>query len=65
MADEKQQPAKKPKAKPIHTLYEVSGNTVKRKNRTCPKCGKGNFLAQHKDRLTCGKCGYTEFSKKE
>lgn len=26
----------------------------------CPKCGPGVRLAQHKDRLSCGKCGYFE-----
>jgi small subunit ribosomal protein S27Ae len=46
-------------------LYEVSGDTVKRKKKSCPKCGEGVFLAEHKDRLACGKCGYTEFRKKE
>lgn len=35
-----------------------------KKDRTCPRCGPGTFLAQHKDRLSCGKCNYTEFSKK-
>ncbi|MEE9525386.1 MAG: 30S ribosomal protein S27ae [Candidatus Woesearchaeota archaeon] len=49
----------------IHGLYEVSGNTLKRKNRSCPKCGQGTFLAAHKNRSTCGKCGYTEFKSKE
>jgi len=46
--------------------YEVdeSGN-VKRKGKFCPKCGAGVFLAQHKDRVSCGKCGYTEFLKKD
>lgn len=29
----------------------------------CPKCGPGIFLAKHKDRQTCGKCGYTIFNK--
>ena len=62
MADEKPQ---KKKQKGADTLYEVSGNSLKRKNRNCPKCGKGYFLAAHKDRLTCGKCGYTEFTKSE
>ncbi|MFH1056638.1 MAG: 30S ribosomal protein S27ae [Candidatus Micrarchaeota archaeon] len=28
--------------------------------RYCPKCGPGTKLAGHKDRLTCGKCGYME-----
>ena len=29
----------------------------------CPKCGKGVFLAEHNDRLTCGNCGYMEIKK--
>lgn len=45
--------------------YEVSDGKVKRKGKTCPKCGKGVFLADHGDRLSCGKCGYTEFKKKD
>jgi ubiquitin-small subunit ribosomal protein S27Ae len=44
----------------IHTLYEVKGDKLERKNRFCPKCGPGIFLAMHKDRKTCGKCGYSE-----
>ncbi len=30
--------------------------------KSCPKCG--SRLADHHDRSTCGKCGYTEFKKK-
>jgi small subunit ribosomal protein S27Ae len=45
-------------------LYEVSGGNVKRKVNFCPKCGPGVFMAEHKDRISCGKCGYTEFKKK-
>jgi ubiquitin-small subunit ribosomal protein S27Ae len=48
------------KVKSIHTKYEISGESVKPKNKTCPKCGPGVFLAKHKDRETCGKCGYME-----
>ena len=44
-------------------MYEVSGHSVKRKNKTCPKCGAGTFMAHHKDRATCGKCMYTEKHK--
>ncbi len=40
--------------------YEISGDTLRRKNKTCPKCGPGIFLAEHKDRVACGKCGYME-----
>ncbi|MDD5331932.1 MAG: 30S ribosomal protein S27ae [Candidatus Nanoarchaeia archaeon] len=35
-----------------------------KKERSCPRCGPGVFLAKHKDRLYCGSCHYTEFSKK-
>ncbi|ENO11847.1 ribosomal protein S27AE [Thermoplasmatales archaeon SCGC AB-539-C06] len=57
---------KKPK-KPVkpHTLYETSGTEIKRKNKSCPKCGKGIFMAKHGNRTTCGKCGYTEFEGKK
>ncbi|MEM4271800.1 MAG: 30S ribosomal protein S27ae [Candidatus Pacearchaeota archaeon] len=57
--------ADKPKKKfQVSKLYEVSGSALKRKNRTCPKCGKSVFLAKHSNRYTCGKCGYTEFISK-
>jgi len=45
--------------------YTISGDTLKRNLRSCPKCGEGVWLAVHKDRQSCGKCGYTEFTKKE
>lgn len=44
--------------------YSVTDGKVERKNKCCPKCGDGVFLAEHKDRVSCGKCGYTEFKKK-
>lgn len=43
------------------TKYKVSGSKVERANESCPKCGQGTFLAKHKNRKTCGKCGYVEF----
>jgi ubiquitin-small subunit ribosomal protein S27Ae len=45
--------------------YKVDGAKVVRTKPVCPKCGPGVFMATHKDRVSCGKCGYTEFSKKE
>ncbi|MFO7992313.1 MAG: 30S ribosomal protein S27ae [Thermoplasmata archaeon] len=45
-------------------IYEVEDGKLKRKRRSCPKCGEGVFLAVHKDRVSCGKCGYTEFKNK-
>ena len=49
----------------VWKIYQVYGNKVERKNRFCAKCGPGYFLAKHKDRETCGKCGYTEFASKK
>ena len=54
---------KEKKEKGRWELYDTSGG-LKRKNKSCPKCGEGTFLAKHKDRLTCGKCGYMESIKK-
>ena len=54
----------KNKHKSVQTwkMYEVKGNELVRKNRQCPKCKK--FLANMKDRVYCGGCGYTEISRK-
>lgn len=52
---------KKAKRKNTWEQYKVSGDKLERSNPTCPKCGDGTFLALHKDRKTCGKCGYVEF----
>jgi len=43
----------------ISALYKDS----KSKGRFCPKCGTGVFMADHKNRYSCGKCGFTEFKK--
>jgi len=40
--------------------YTIENNQLTRKNKPCPKCGEGVFLAEHKDRRSCGKCGYME-----
>ncbi len=45
--------------------YEVKDDKLIRNKRTCPKCGDGVFLAEHSNRISCGKCGYTEFKRKE
>ncbi|MDO8633989.1 MAG: 30S ribosomal protein S27ae [archaeon] len=56
MADKKK-PGKQKKAE----FYTISGDTVKRAKKTCPKCGAAVFMAEHKDRFGCGKCAYTEW----
>lgn len=41
-------------------LYEVKGDTLGRTHKSCPKCGPGAFLAEHDNRRSCGRCGYSE-----
>jgi len=42
-------------------IFNVEGDKITRMRRHCPKCGSGVFLAEHKNRYSCGSCGYTEF----
>ena len=56
---------RKPRANvQVWKLYKVSGDSVERLKKECPRCGKGYFMAEHKDRLSCGNCGYTTFKAK-
>jgi len=48
----------------IHKYYKVTGEKLERLRKFCPICGPGVFMAKHKDRWSCGKCGYTEWIKK-
>lgn len=58
---------KKPKKKKTLSKkwerYTIKEGKIVRKNKSCPKCGPGVFLAQHGNRISCGKCKYTEFIK--
>lgn len=54
----------KKKLKGRWNLYQISGNKLERKNKSCPKCGSGTFMAKHSSRLACGNCKYTEFLSK-
>lgn len=59
--------AKKKKGKrnesPVHRHYKVEGGKLVRLAKFCPRCGPGVYLAEHKDRWSCGKCGYTEMKQ--
>lgn len=57
----KQRSGRKHESVKIWQKYEVSGDSLKRKNRFCPRCGGGTILSNQKNRLYCGKCGYTSF----
>jgi small subunit ribosomal protein S27Ae len=41
-------------------LYTVKGDVLTRTHKACPKCGSGIFLAEHDNRRSCGRCGYSE-----
>ncbi|MBI2630338.1 30S ribosomal protein S27ae [Candidatus Pacearchaeota archaeon] len=42
-------------------MYKTEGGKLIRE-KSCPRCGPGIFLAKSKGKLYCGKCAYTEFS---
>ena len=42
-------------------FFKVEGDRINRIRKHCPKCGPAVFLAEHKNRFSCGKCGYAEF----
>lgn len=48
--------------KKLHPTSKRQNNysNGKAKNKTCPKCGDGVMLAEHKDRVYCGRCHYME-----
>ena len=45
--------------------YKAEGKEVKRLKKVCTRCGDGTFMADHKDRWYCGKCGMTVWKKKD
>lgn len=77
MAEEKKPEVKEEKKKAVKTgkkkhknkptsekwkKYKISGDKLTRE-KYCPRCGPGVFMADMKGRAYCGRCGYTEFSK--
>tara|TARA_Y100000310_G_C19994748_1_gene495728 strand:- start:115 stop:315 length:201 start_codon:yes stop_codon:yes gene_type:complete len=63
--DDKDKSEKSKKPRQLWTRYKIDGNKAVVQNKNCPKCSKDSFLAEHTNRLTCGKCSYVEFKKKE
>ncbi|MBT4446583.1 30S ribosomal protein S27ae [archaeon] len=51
------------KTRKIWEMYKVEGDKLIRSNSFSPK-SPGDFLANHKNRKTCGKTSYTEFTSK-
>ena len=57
--------AKKKEEKGVNALYKIEGDKVTRLRPTCERCGPGYFMAKHKDRYTCGHCGFTRYRQVE
>ena len=63
LMSEKTNQKRKPRASPkVSTYYKLDNDKATRLKKSCPRCGKGYFLAAHKNRLTCGNCSYTNFN---
>jgi len=58
---EKKREKKKRQEKGVHAMYKVEGEKVTRLRPTCERCGPGYFMGDHKDRYTCGHCGFTRY----
>ena len=55
---------KKHSSASVSKAYEIKGDSLSRKKKSCPRCGAGTWLGANKGRLYCGRCHYTFFEKK-
>ncbi|MEM3597267.1 MAG: 30S ribosomal protein S27ae [Candidatus Bathyarchaeia archaeon] len=53
------------KRKGVFSLYKIEKDKVVRLRPTCERCGPGYFMADHGDRYTCGRCGFTRYKPAE
>ena len=49
----------------ISEIYQIKDGKIERKRQECPRCGSGVYMAEHANRTSCGKCGYTVFKKSQ
>ncbi|MEM3577758.1 MAG: 30S ribosomal protein S27ae [Candidatus Bathyarchaeia archaeon] len=61
----KAQKTEKKKRKGLFSLYKIDKDKVVRLRPTCERCGPGYFMADHGDRFTCGRCGFTRYKPRE
>ncbi len=62
--DVKKDVKKKSRGSKLYKAYEVKGTQLVRLKKFSPKAGDGFFMAEHKDRRTCGKTMYMEKKSK-
>lgn len=61
----KTQKTGKKKRKGLFSIYKIEKDKVVRLRPTCERCGSGYFMADHGDRYTCGRCGFTKYKPSE
>ena len=61
--EKKKRTGRKHSSLKVWSYYEVKDGSLVRKRDHCPRCGPGTFLSEHKTRLYCGRCGFTQFDK--
>lgn len=63
---EKPKETKKETKRMISLYYKINEEEkLKRLRPFCPRCGPGYFMADHGDRYTCGRCGFTRYKRAE
>ena len=66
MADAKGKKTKKNKpTSKKYNRYQIEGDKIVSKDKSCPRCGAGVFLMKASNRLYCGRCHLTEFISKK
>jgi small subunit ribosomal protein S27Ae len=63
MAENSEKENKKKDQKGVYALYKIEDDKISRLRPTCERCGPGYFMANHKDRYTCGHCGFTRYKQ--
>ena len=63
----KERKGKKPQSKSKHNNVQIwkKYKDGKKQGKTCPRCGPSVLLAEHKNRMSCGKCKYSETKVKK
>ena len=49
----------------VKDYFKIESDKLIRLKRNCPRCGPGTYMAEHSDRFSCGKCGWTVFKKQD
>lgn len=62
---EKTEKTEKKKEKKAFSLYKIEDDKIARLRPTCERCGIGYFMADHGNRYTCGRCGFTRYKPVE